>query len=241
TQSPFGMEDLPAEIAQEINAEAQKRGFKSAFVIDSHNSLGTKPNREETMDIIKAAREVVGELSVVQQRDFVEGFAHSSEIDAKLLDDIGPAGVGLLYFEPENSRGFCLVIVDANNAQLGFREKVLQQFATRTGTEIMEICTSDTHITAARTLETKGYLALGDRTSPEQFSKILTTLYEKARLRRTAAQYSTFVATSEVKTVGGEVLDDFSGLLDQTSLIAKQGATVLAVVAIVVTVLVAIV
>jgi putative membrane protein len=239
TQAPYGMEDLPARIREEIDAEASKNGFTTSFVIDAHNSLGAKPNKEETIDIIRAAIQVIEELSGASQQMFRFGFAHSSEIPWKLAGDIGPAGIGFLYFEGENFPGFCLVIVDANNAKLGFRGKVFEDFTRKTGAKLLEICTSDTHVTAARTFESKGYLALGDLTSPEQFSNLMRALYEKARSRLSDGRFSTSAVASRVKTIGGEIMNDFSGLLDETSLIAKRGALALAIVAIVVTTLVA--
>ncbi len=39
------------------------------------------------------------------------------------LADVGPAGFGLLYFQVVNTR-FSIVVVDANNSVLGFREKI---------------------------------------------------------------------------------------------------------------------
>ena len=58
---------------------------------------------------------------------------------------------------------FCFVIVDANNSKLGFREEVFKDFEKIAGVRILELCTSDTHVTAAKTSGAKGYVALGDR------------------------------------------------------------------------------
>ncbi|MDA4130986.1 MAG: DUF2070 family protein, partial [Thaumarchaeota archaeon] len=200
-----------------------------------------KPNGEETENIIKVASELIAELSSAKQQSFKVGFAHSSEIGSKLPNDVGPAGIGLLYFDLSNTSRFCFLVVDANNAKLGFREKILEEFLAKTEVRILEICTSDTHVTAARTFEAKGYLALGDRMSHEDFVSVLLLLFEKARSRSSVGQFSTLATISQVKTIGGEVMDDFSGLLDETSLIAKRGAAALALVAVVVTTLVAIV
>jgi predicted neutral ceramidase superfamily lipid hydrolase len=241
TQAPYGMEDLPLRVREEIEAEASRKGFRSAFVIDAHNSLGVKPNKEETGDIIKAAVEVMAELAKAPQMDIWFGFAHSSELSLKLAQDVGPAGIGLLYFENKDVPGFCLVIVDANNAQLDFREKVFASFSKNSSAKLLELCTSDTHVTAAKTAIARGYLALGDLTSAEQFSGVLDSLYKKASSRLSRGRFSASASSSRVKTIGGEVLNDFSGLLDETSLVAKRGALVLGLVGLIVTTLVAIV
>ena len=168
------------------------------------------------------------------------GFAHSSELDASIPKDVGPAGIGLLVFEVDNNK-FCFVIVDANNSKIGFREDVFQEFEKSTGTKILELCTSDTHVTAAKTSEAKGYLALGDVVSVDQFASILDSLYKKANGRIGTGSYSSLSVTSQVKTIGSEMLKEFSGVMDQTSNTAKRGAQILGVIGILVVILIAIV
>ncbi|HKW04318.1 MAG TPA: DUF2070 family protein, partial [Nitrososphaerales archaeon] len=136
---------------------------------------------------------------------------------------------------------FCLVIADANNSILGFREKVMEEFETKTSTRILEICTSDTHVTAAKTRDAKGYLALGDVTQVSKFTEILKALYEMAKSRISPSTFSSSVAISNVKTIGGQILNDFSGLLDSASSVGKYGAEVLAILGIVITAIVALV
>ncbi len=152
--------------------------------------------------------------------------------------DVGPAGVGLLLFQAQNST-FCLVVVDANNSRLGFREEVMKIFLDKTAQAILEICTSDTHVTAAKAKNEKGYLALGDISSPEQFSRILVALLEKAESRLAPYNYEASIVASSVRTIGNQAWDNFSGLLDNTMVTAKQGAQVLGILAVVITVAVA--
>ncbi len=44
TLAPHGMEDLPEIVRTRIEEESSKSGFGESLVIDSHNSLGKKPN-----------------------------------------------------------------------------------------------------------------------------------------------------------------------------------------------------
>lgn len=226
TQAPHGMEDFPVEVKAAIEKEAEQLGFMNSFIIDTHNSEGSKSNAQECADIVDVAKEVLVELKKARQISFHVAFSHSSEINTKLGNDVGPAGIGLVLFELAEER-FSIVIVDANNARLGFREKVLEEFEKRVGTRILEIYTSDTHVTAAKTLDAKGYLALGDNTSEDSLVSLLVSLHESARERLGIGRYATSHVTSHVKTIGGEVLDDFSGLLDATSSVAKNGAIAL--------------
>lgn len=230
TQAPNGMEDFPVSVKDSIERDAKVAGFR-AFIIDTHNSEGPKPNEEECKDMIEVARDVLRELKSSRRYSFRVGFAHSSELQSDFGKDIGPAGFGLVLFEPEGAQSFSLVVVDANNAHLGFREKVFEFFRSRTNTTIVELCTSDTHVTAAKTRDAKGYVALGDLISAEDFSSDLITLFEKARSKMSHGRYEVSSVWSDVKTIGSEVLEDFSGLLDATISTAKNGAVVLGILA----------
>ena len=233
TQSPHGMEDFPVEVKDAILKHSAKAGFRAALVIDAHNSEGAKPNEKEVSDAVEASRLVIDELVGAQRYPFSVGFAHSSELHEEICEkDVGPAGVGLVCLDVGGRGQFSLVIVDANNSLIGFREKVFSSFERQTGHKLLEICTSDTHVTAAKAEGAKGYLALGDIISWERFGSILISLYKKATERMQAGTYSTYVATSAVKTAGGGLLKEFSGLLDSTLRVAKAGAMVLGAVAV---------
>lgn len=239
TLAPNGMEDLPEIIRRKIEEASSKAGFDACLVIDSHNSLGEKPDDIETQSLISASAELVERLSGSEQSPFMFGFAHTSEVAGENLSDIGPAGVGLLLFETKNSR-FCLVVADANNSRLGFREEVMYDFHSKTSENLLEICTSDTHVTAAKANNAKGYLALGDMTTAESFSTTLQQLLEKAKQRLSSGIYETAIASSSVRTIGSQVLNSFSGLLDRSTMTAKRGAQVLGILGIIITLAVAI-
>jgi putative membrane protein len=228
TQAPHGMEDLPMRVRREIEDRSRLRGYSLSLVVDTHNSEGPKPSESECGDIISCTQEVLEELSKSKTHQFRLGFAHSSEIRQPTHRDIGPAGLALLVFESDEDR-FCLAIVDANNARLGFREKSFQAFKDKTGATIAELCTSDTHVTAARATGAKGYLALGDITSVDEFVSILSSLFALAQGRMEASSFTSESVLSEVKTIGGKILTDFSQLADKTSQTAKRGAEVLAI------------
>ncbi|MCL4519276.1 MAG: DUF2070 family protein [Thaumarchaeota archaeon] len=239
TQAPDGMEDFPVSLREEIEREAERLGFQ-AFIIDTHNSEGSKPSDEECKDALDATRHVLEELKVAERHEFDFGFAHSSELGLDLGRDIGPAGFGLKS-QPFCLEAFALVIVDANNAHLGFRDKVFELFESRNKTRILELCTSDTHVTAAKTKDAKGYVALGDLVSAEVFETSLSSLYERARAAMKDGRYSVSLVKTAVKTIGSEVLEDFSGLLDATISTAKNGAVVLGILAMVLIAAVAII
>ncbi len=69
----------------------------------------------------------------------------------------------------------------------------MEIFHRDAGVTLLEICTSDTHITAAKAHNVKGYLALGDVTTPETFSKLLVELFDRAKSRVSSGTYETSV------------------------------------------------
>jgi len=241
TQSPYGMEDFPTRVGLEITNYGLNKGCKNIFVIDTHNSEGAKPSDQECKDAIEASKQVIDVLRKTPQYDFKVGFAHSSEVKGWSAPDVGPGGLGLVHFEIGDAEHFSLVIADSNNSAIGFREKIMDQFLKSTSEPILEICTSDTHVTAAKTRGAKGYLALGDSVSVEKLSELLVELYKLAVSRLETGEFTSKVLVSNVKTIGSEVLNDFSGLLDASSSVAKDGASVLGTLAVVLTLIVALI
>ena len=240
TQAPYGMEDFPVEVRKEIEDYSSTKKFKNVLVIDTHNSEGEKPNEKECSDALEGAKIVIDQLSNAKQFDFKVGISHSSELNEKLDPDVGPAGIGLILMEVAGER-FSFVTVDSNNSVIGFREKVFSQFEKTTKSRILELCTSDTHVTAAKTSDAKGYLALGDASSYQKFSEVLAKLYQKAANMIGIGSFSSSIVRGRVKTIGSEVLDDFSGLLDSASSEAKDGARILGTIVLVITAIVALI
>lgn len=240
TQAPYGMEDFPVEVRKEIEDYSEKKNFKNVLVVDTHNSEGEKPSEKECSDALEAARIAIDLLSSAQQFDFQVGIAHSSELGESLGADVGPAGIGLILFEVNGQR-FSLVIVDSNNSVIGYREKLFSEFEKRTQARILELCTSDTHVTAAKTSDAKGYLALGDATSYDKLGEEIAGLYWKAVNGIGNGSFSSSIARGRVKTIGSDVLDDFSGLLDSASSEAKEGARILGAIVLAITIAVALI
>ena len=116
---------------------------------------------------------------------------------------------------------------------------MIANFEINSSSKLLEICTSDTHVTAAKASNPKGYLALGDVSTPEGFSLILLSLFERAQMRLGLGSFATSDSSSSVKTIGGEILNNFSGLVDETSSVAKKGAQALGILAVLITGIVA--
>ena len=50
------------------------------------------------------------------------------ELNVSIPKDVGPAGIGLLYFDVGDSCKFCFVIVDANNSKPRLQGRSVQRF-----------------------------------------------------------------------------------------------------------------
>jgi putative membrane protein len=241
TQAPHGMEDFPVKVREAIESYSAGKGFKNTLAIDTHNSEGEKPNDAECSDAVTASDGTIDQLISSKQAAFSVGIAHSSELGTWIERDIGPAGIGIIVFEADSSPRFSLVIVDSNNSLKGFREKVISDYENETQSKILELCTSDTHVTAAKTSDAKGYLALGDAISEEKFTSVLVDLYRKATEDMGKGTFLSYLIRSNVKTIGSAVLDDFSGLLDSASSEAKYGARILGGIVLAITVIIALI
>ena len=63
----------------------------------------------------------------------------------------------------------------------------------------------------------------------DAFGAVLISLHDLAKGRVGAGSFEASSVTTQVKTIGSEILQDFSGLMDDTSSAAKRGAEILGI------------
>ena len=216
TLAPYGMEDFPIFVREEINKAAKSIGFNGAILIDAHNSLGATPVREDCEDTIVAANDVLRKIRFNAQVPFKMGYAHSKELQIKLKEDVGPAGIGMVLFEI-NKKFYSLISVDANNIALGFRDKILES------DDIIDICTTDTHFNAAKVMNSLGYVPFGGESSDKEVRKVIKDLREAAEKSMTKSNFVIKRNKNSYKVVGSALLDHYSVDLDRLFAIAKIG------------------
>ncbi|MCP8304744.1 MAG: DUF2070 family protein [archaeon] len=221
TLSPFGMEDLPLDLKQKVEGLALKFGYNHTIVADTHNSQGEPIKKEDHDDLIKAIEKALSNLKSRGQHDLMVGSAHSSEFDLQLGDDIGPAGLGLLILDI-NGEKYSIVISDSNNAAKGLREGLLERFKGSKA-PVLELCTSDTHVTAGKISNLKGYITLGERTGLNELSEAIKILMDKAAERIARAKFQVKWVDSSVKVIGMKFIDDLSIVLDRSFSLVKKG------------------
>lgn len=221
TLAPYGAEDFPSYIKDRIEDYGASLGFQHIFVVDSHNSEGEIPSPQDCEDILRAAAETLKSLRSRQQAGFKVGVAHSSEADFDFQRDIGPAGISTLILEAAGQK-HVLAGVDANNALKGVREAVADHLKA-TATPLLELCTSDTHITAGKSMDVKGYFALGELTNKDKITRAIVQIAAIAEQRLAPATMTVRSVETAVKVVGVELLDTFSAGMDRVVRRARRG------------------
>ncbi|MFQ6134664.1 MAG: DUF2070 family protein, partial [Nitrososphaerales archaeon] len=232
TLSPNSMEDFPREIKRPLEEASLKNGFKHLLLVDTHNSQGSQLGQEESVELIDVTNKTLKKLRKAEQHPFKIGFSHSSELGVTFARDIGPAGVAVSVLEVDRDR-YMLVAVDANNACRGLREEVINHL-NASGMSVLEICTSDTHITAGKVMTIHGYIALGDETRTEYLVDGIKKMYGKAVDNLSESSFDVKYVDTEVKVVGDSLLDDISQALDRVTSTARRGGLFLAALSLVV-------
>ncbi len=224
SSAPHGMEDLPLHVRERIQSIGKTLGFRKIMVIDAHNSEGGRASSEESEDIVNASSKVLEELKQAPQQDFKVGFSHTDNSDFKFEADVGPGGIGVWVLETGGEK-LMLIGADANNAKVGLRDSATARFNSTA--RYVELCTSDSHITAGRASQDKGYYALGELTPIEKLIEALEWLKDKAVENLRPASFEASFVKSRVKLMGERILDEFSAFLDRTSRVGKNAGAAL--------------
>ena len=130
-------------------------GFSGSIIIDSHNSRGLAPENEICESVVKTAKDMLLQLKEREQFSFTVGYSHSSQIKKELKDDIGPGGISCVVLNIEG-KPYTIISSDSNNMVKGFRENIMEK-----NSNVLEICTTDSHYNAAKVMNSLGYKPLG--------------------------------------------------------------------------------
>jgi len=220
TLSPHGMEDFPIFVREKINKLALGVGFNGLILIDSHNSQGSNPMMEDCGNVIEASNRLLRKIRFLPQFPFEVGYAHSSQLDLLMGEDIGPAGIGMILLKI-NGKTYEILGVDANNMVLGLREKLMVK------SSLIEICTSDTHYNASKVMNKLGYSPLGSISSEEDISSVINKLERRGKQSLEKGIFSIKYNTARVRVLGSSLLDDYSIGMDKVFNIAKTGGVFL--------------
>ena len=216
--SPHGMEDLPPNVRSEIEQFAENRNFEQVLIVDTHNAMGKEISKEDSEDLLLAAKSTLDTLKTKQSHPFKFGFANSENMEL-IENDIAGGGIAVLCLEI-NDKKYFLGWADANNMENGVRETIVKHFADN-GSELIEICTSDTHYTASGARNRNGYHQLGVLSKPPELSNWYFDLAQKAESKIKEGSFEVLEHQTNVKVMGPTIFSDYSKIMDKTMNITK--------------------
>ena len=218
TLSPEEMEDLPTEVALEIEREATKNGFE-VLVVDAHNSLvgQTSITPSQAERVIKAGVRVIDRLASLSQVPFRVGSSFDALNRYELKDGIGPGGMSVVAVRTGDST-FSYITIDGNNMQQGLRDRILQSLK-ETSVNDAEIMTTDTHLVTGLVRSPLGYYPVGAALPTDSFIAEINNAVRRAtaNMESSTAGFSKFSLTLQV--LGSEAFNSISGFIGR---IARQ-------------------
>jgi predicted neutral ceramidase superfamily lipid hydrolase len=218
TLSPTDMEDLPSEVAHEIEREAQARGL-TAIIADAHNSLSnqTSITPEQARKLIEASVKVLDQLALARKSPFKAGSASDPLAEFSLEDGIGPGGLSSLVLRNGNQLVAYLTI-DGNNMQTGVRENILEDLEM-IGVSDGEVMTTDTHLVTGLVRSTLGYYPVGAGLDVGLLTKKVRETVQRAisAMEESTAGFSKF--SIEVRVLGSETFQTITSFIGR---IAKR-------------------
>lgn len=216
--SPHGMEDIPNYMKKEIEQYAKNRNYVRILIVDCHNAMGAEISKEDGEDMLKAAKSCLDSLMTKDSYPIEFGYANSDSMDV-WTEDLGMGGLGIVCLKI-NDKKFFLGWADANNMENGIREKIVENF-TKSGYQLLEICTSDTHYAPVKARNRNGYYQLGLITGAEKISKWFLEIANNAESKTTSAKFEILENETDVKIMGEGIYEDYSKALDNSLKITK--------------------
>jgi putative membrane protein len=217
SSAPYNTDDLEPRIIDEAMAVAS--GLSTdLMLVDAHNSIGGKNCSQSDIDWNR----VMSEIRRSSEATFELGVAHSSELAFEHGSDISDGGVTVMSFRTQGSL-YTLIASDSNNVQIGLRQRIIDELK-KDGVQLIELCTSDTHNAAARSLTTRGYHALGEDTNWDLLIDKIKELQKLAETRLSPGEVQAITSEVRLPLIGDRSLNDFAALTKETLKFSKAYA-----------------
>jgi putative membrane protein len=217
------MEDIPQEIKHSLEEYSKELGFEQTFIIDSHNSLGEKIEKQHINIFVDLGKQCLQTIKNSEQHEFKIGYSNSFHVDQNKSDtkkspDLGNGQFGILILSIKN-REYGLCWCDSNNMKNGIREMIMESLCEQ-DFEIIEVCTSDTHSTSGKR-NTKGYYTLGDITNSIKIVDVFKQLIKQAQKSINDSEYEIYKSECKVLVMGNDQFDDYSNALEKSFKVTK--------------------
>ena len=216
--SPHGMEDLTMYVRTEIEQFSKNRNFEQVLIVYTHNAMCNEISKEDSEDLLIAAKSTLDTLKTKQSFPFKFGYANSDDMMISKAD-IAMGGIAVLCLEL-NDKKYFVGWADANNMENGVREQIVKHFSNM-DYELIEVCTSDTHFTADGARNKNGYFQLGMISKPEQLANWYLELAQKAELQIKEGSFEILENQTDVKVMGSDIYSDYLKSMNKSMKITK--------------------
>lgn len=219
SNAPYNTDDLEPAAVDEALSAARAAGTE-LMLIDAHNSIGGENSPQLDIDwktILSATRDS-------PEAEFDIGVAHSSEVQFRHGSDISDGGITVLVIRKLETN-YTLVASDSNNAVIGLRQRLIDDLGAE-HIELIELCTSDTHNSAARSLSDRGYHALGEDTDQAELVSTIKKLEKMAESRLAHGRVTTITSQLTLPLIGAKSIKDFAALTSEALDFAKGYAKI---------------
>jgi len=210
--SPYGMEDAPSYVKTELEHYGKNRGFERILIVDSHNAMGEEISKLDADDLLKAAKSNLDTLITKETMPLEIGYANSDDLKIE-TDDLGPGKVAIICMKIGDEK-FFLGWADANNMQNGLREEIANHFS-KSGYNLLEVCTSDTHYQSRGARNKHGYFEFGSLSESSDVTSWFIQLAKKAEQNVLPASFELLANETSVKVMGDKQFEDYSKSLDR--------------------------
>jgi putative membrane protein len=219
--APKTTEDLPQEIGRIVSEEAKKYGFKTALVVNTHNSINDIVDTDEHLDALKtAASKCLQKAVTLPTKPFMVGAATIFPKEFTLKVGMGTGGITAMVVQVEKQKT-AYIIVDGNNMISGLREKILSAL-TALGFDECEVFTTDTHAVSALVTGRRGYHPVGEVMDHELLICYISEVAKKAESNLEICNTGSIqFVVPQVRVIGEERLHSISTLVDKAIMKTK--------------------
>jgi putative membrane protein len=220
--SPKTTEDLPQELGQTVQREAQKYGLKCTIAVNCHNSITDVIDTLEYLPELEAAAfKCLQKVATMPKKPFKVGSSTIYPPDFTLKEGMGTGGITAITVQVEDQRSVYIVI-DGNNMISGCREKVLLAL-NAFGFTTSEVFTTDTHAVSALSTGSRGYHPVGEVINQDKLIHyIVEAANEAAANLEPAKAGCKHIIIPQVRVIGSSRIASLSVLVDQGIKKAKQ-------------------
>lgn len=222
TLAPRTIEDLPEELGQFVNREAEKYGLQVCAVINAHNSINGKADMEESLGSLKdVATKCLEKAASMKRLPFQVGSATVLPKGFSLEDGMGSGGITVIVLTSGGQKA-AYVVIDGNNMVSGLRERILSLLKS-IGIDDGEILTTDTHSVSALVLNGLGYHPVGEVMDNEKLLSCVKELTVAALANSEDVKVSCRnIVVPNVKVIGAKQLETLCILVEKGIQLAKR-------------------